>query len=71
MTGISRIGRPTYEKTEAMQEKWGGISYRSAYRMASWYVDTLSWNRVHLNSAALSQMGRDAAKNLAAVVGTK
>lgn len=63
--------RTTYEKTETMQEKWGGISYRSAYRMASWYVDTLSWNRVHLNSAALSQMGRDAAKNLAAVVGTK
>lgn len=63
--------RETYETQDTEQAKWGGASYKNAYQMASWYVDTLSWNRVHLNSAALSQMGRDAAKNLAAVVGTK
>ncbi|MGN1021897.1 MAG: hypothetical protein ACI4OJ_00195, partial [Lachnospiraceae bacterium] len=60
--------RETYETQDTEQAKWGGISYRSAYKMASWYVDTLSWNRVHLNSAALSQMGRDTAKKLAALV---
>lgn len=58
----------TYKAQNAVQAKWGGASYKNAYQMASWYVDTLSWNRVHLNGAALSQIGRDTARNLAALV---
>lgn len=51
------------------QAKWGGLPYAEAYARARMCVDSCAENMEHLNSAALSQIGRDTANNLAASVG--
>lgn len=60
----------TYDGADiSWKQMWGGLSYGEAYRRASLLTDTVYSNRIHLNSSALAQMGRECADALAEEAG--
>lgn len=48
--------------------KWNDADWEDAYGLARLVTDAAEQNRIHLNSAALTQIGRETAENLAAFV---
>lgn len=62
--------RETYESPDAYwRNMWKNLPYDEAYRRARLLTDTEEYNRIHLNSTALSMIGRQTADNLAVQVG--
>jgi len=62
--------KATYEGADSYwRDMWGNIPYAEAFRRANMLTDTESFNRIHLNSTALSMIGRQTADNLAVQVG--
>lgn len=58
--------KTAYEGADSYwRDRWGGLSYDEAYRIASLLTDTEDFNRIHLNSTALFMIGRQTADHLA------
>lgn len=59
----------TYEGEDAYwRNKWGNLTYEEAFRRACLLRDANPYNMVHLNSAALSMIGRQCADSLADLI---
>lgn len=60
----------TYEGKDARwRDLWGNLPYEEAYTRARLLTDTKESNLTHLNSTALSVIGRQTAESLALLVG--
>lgn len=58
--------KTAYEGADSYwRDRWGGLSYDEAYRIASLLTDTEDFNRIHLNSTALFMISRQTADHLA------